>query len=51
VKADYGDAGTTPGRTAETEIGGYPEGDYGAGVTVDPVRKPGGGADTEKPAG
>jgi hypothetical protein len=40
VKANYGDAGTTQGRTAESEIGGYSKGDYGAGGTVEPVRKP-----------
>jgi hypothetical protein len=46
VKADYGDAGLTPGRTAESEIGRYSEGNYGADGTVDPLRKP--GTDTGK---
>lgn len=41
VKADYGDAGLTPGRTAESEIGRYSEGHYGADGTVDPLRNPG----------
>lgn len=46
VKADYGEAGSTPGRTAESEIGRYSEGGYGADGTVDPVRKPRGNTGT-----
>lgn len=45
VEADYGTAGTVPGRTAGTEISQYAEGDYGADGTVGPQRN--GGADKE----
>jgi hypothetical protein len=41
VKADYGDAGTAEGRTAESEVGQYSEGDYGTDGTVEPTRKAG----------
>jgi len=44
VKADYGEAGETTGRTAQSETGRYPKGDYGKTGTVDPTRKPGSGA-------
>ena len=40
VKANFGDAGSTPGRTAESEIGQYPEGNLERAIPVDPVRKP-----------
>jgi hypothetical protein len=39
AKADLGDAGTVPGRTAESEIGQYAEGDYGADGAVGPLRE------------
>ena len=41
MEANYGQAGSAPGRTAESEIGRYPEGNYGADCTVDPTRKAG----------
>lgn len=44
VKADYGEAGETTGRTAQSETGRYPKGDYGKTGTVHPTRKPGTGA-------
>jgi hypothetical protein len=40
VRADYGNAGAAPGRTAESAIGQYSEGNYGASGSVDPARKP-----------
>ncbi|HEY8752563.1 MAG TPA: hypothetical protein VIM40_02800 [Arthrobacter sp.] len=38
-EADLGDAGTVPGRTADSEIGQY-AGDYGTNGKVGPLRKP-----------
>ena len=48
VKADYAGAGTAPGRTADSEIGQYAEGDYGRDGKVDPLRKARTEAPTEK---
>lgn len=45
VKGDYDGAGTAGGRTAESEIGRYTEGDYGRDGIVDPTRKPATGAE------
>jgi hypothetical protein len=51
VKANFGDAGSTPGRTAESEIGQYSEGNYGASGSVNPVRKPHTDTDTDTGTG
>lgn len=49
---DYADAGTAGGRTAESEIGRYTEGDYGTEGIIDPTRKAATGEEkTDQPDG